>query len=94
MSIKPILTEKSMADAKNGKYSFWTSPFSTKGQIKVLVGRLFGVKVKTVKTMNYKGRVKLDNFRKKVQEKPKKKAIVTLVGKDKIALFTEGAKKS
>ena len=33
MKIKPIFTEKSMREAKNGKFSFWVLPSLTKNQI-------------------------------------------------------------
>lgn len=83
----PVLTEKSLEMAKDGKYTFWVDPGLTKHKIKVVVGEVFGVTVKTVKTLNYKARTKSDLRRRKKSIRARKKAIVTLGGKDKIDLF-------
>ena len=89
MNLTPIFTEKSMKVAKDGVYSFWVLPSLSKSQIKKLVGDTFGVKVESVKTLNYKKSVKR-NFRGRTVTKPAhKKALVTLSGKDKIEIFEE-----
>ena len=55
--LKPIITEKSMNEMANKKYVFSVHPDSTKIQIKEAVEKLFpDVKVKSVNTMNYKGK--------------------------------------
>ena len=54
MKIKPIFTEKSMNQAKLGKYSFWVLPTLTKNQIKNLFEIAYDVKAKLVKTINNK----------------------------------------
>jgi len=87
MKIKPILTEKSMAKAQNGQYSFWVSVRFTKFQIKELINKAFGVHVVSVKTQNHKGGIKLTLTRKKVKVLSRKKAIVTLKEKERIDLF-------
>lgn len=85
--LKPILTEKSLENAKQGKYSFWVDKNLTKHKIKKLVGEVFGVTVVGVRTLNVAGERK-KNFRGRVRViKPRKKAIVTLAGKDKIDIF-------
>lgn len=88
MDIKPIYTEKSMNQAKNGQYSFWFLPKFTKNQIKAILESAFDIKVETIKTQNYK---KMTNktMRGAVKTtKAKKKVIVTLKS-GSIDLFTE-----
>ncbi len=92
MKLRPILTEKSMKDAKRGLYSFWVPASLTKHQIKELVGSTFGVHVVNVRTQNRAGEVKTTLAKKKVTIKPRKKALVNLKAKEKIDLF-EGEKK-
>lgn len=92
--IKPILTEKSLADAKSGKYSFWVSPSLTKYQIKKLISEIFEVQVDSVATANYKREEKRSVWRRKKSVKPaRKKAVIVLKGKDKIDLFEGGEDK-
>lgn len=58
--IKPIVTEKANAitEKQGNRYSFRVSPDANKAQIKNLVQSLYGVKVKSVNTMNYSGKNK------------------------------------
>ncbi|OGM33389.1 50S ribosomal protein L23 [Candidatus Woesebacteria bacterium RIFCSPHIGHO2_01_FULL_44_21] len=90
--IKPILTEKSLAEAKAGRYSFWVPARSTKHQIKKLIGETFGVHVVRVRTQSRAGGIKTTLTRRKITVSPQKKAIVSLKAKEKIDLF-EGEKK-
>lgn len=91
MKIKPIFTEKSMKEAKSGKYSFWVLPTLNKNQIKNLFEKAYDVKVKLVKTLNYKKMV-TKNMRGRIVTKPAmKKAILTLKS-GKIDIFTETKK--
>ncbi len=85
--IKPILTEKGLNEAKEGKYSFYVDPKLNKFQIKEVLLRLFGVHVTSVKTANLKGMVKRDFKGKYKKIKARKKAVVTLKGKETIDLF-------
>lgn len=87
MKLKPVLTEKSLGLAKEGKYTFWVERGFTKHQIKKLVGDVFGVQVKGVRTINVTGETKRTMVGRKKIVQPRKKAIVTLKGKDKIELF-------
>ena len=88
MKIKPVLTEKSLNDAQNGKYTFWVPKGLTKKQIKKAVSELFGVHVVRVHTMNYKARV-TTSLKKKKRIRARKKAIVSLQDKEKIEIFGE-----
>ncbi|MBU0572557.1 50S ribosomal protein L23 [Patescibacteria group bacterium] len=89
MKLRPVLTEKSMSEAKKGNYTFFVERNMNKRQIRKMIEDVFGVKVVKVRTMNIVGEVRRTNTGKKRTIKPKKKAIVTLEGKDKIDLFGE-----
>lgn len=93
MKIKPVMTEKSMADAKLGTYTFWVPVDLTKFKIKEVIGRAFGVKVQAVRTQTKDPRVKTTLARKKIKVKGKKKAYVQLSGKDTIDIFDTETKK-
>ncbi len=89
MKIKPVFTEKSLNEAKKGRYTFLVPFVLTKEEIKKIVSSLFSVHVKKVSTVIYRGSV-VKNFRggtKRISDR--KKAIVTLAEKEKIDLFTE-----
>lgn len=91
MILKPIFSEKSLKDAKLGKYSFWVSRSLDKAQIKSLVKRAFGVEVRGVATVNF-GALTKRNAKGRMQKvAASKKAIVSLKS-GKIALFDEEKK--
>ena len=55
--LKPVITEKSMADMADKKYTFLVHTDANKTMIKDAVEKMFeGTKVATVKTMNLDGR--------------------------------------
>jgi large subunit ribosomal protein L23 len=54
--IKPVITEKSMMEAANKKYTFRVNVNSNKIQIKRAVERIFKVEVEKVTTINYTGK--------------------------------------
>ena len=57
--LKPLVTEKSMAEMSDKKYSFLVHPEANKTQIKEAVEKMFdGVKVAKVNTMNQDGKTK------------------------------------
>ncbi len=90
MKLKPILTEKSIAEAKEGRYTFVVPVGMRKLAIAKLVGTTFGVKVTKVRTVNYKPTMKMSmGRRKKAKLAGAKKAVVSLAGKDKIEVFGE-----
>ncbi len=83
---RPIITEKSTALAAQNKYVFEVDPRANKAQIKEAVEIAFGVRVKSVNTMNVRGKAR--RFGRRVTRQPDwKKAIVTLQLGDKIELF-------
>lgn len=93
MKLKAVFTEKSMSDAKRGNYTFFVDRRLTKYQIKHMVNDTFDVHVENVRTLNVAGeRKKTIKGRYRIV-KSRKKAIVTLQGKEKIDLFEEKKKK-
>lgn len=75
--IRPVITEQSMFDAQEKKYTFIVSKSANKTQIKNAVEEIFKVKVENVNTMNYAGKVKRMG-RNVGRTSSYKKAIVTL----------------
>ena len=80
--IKPVITERSMDDAQNKKYTFKVHPSANKTQIKLALEEIFGVEVKKVNVMNVRGKVKRMG-RNVGKTAATKKAIVTLTLKSK-----------
>lgn len=87
--IKPLVTEKSMDDMAEGKYTFEVDKRANKSEIKEAVERIFDVKVEKVSTMNVKGKVKRLG-RSIGRRKDWKKAIVKLTADSKPIEFFEG----
>ncbi len=88
MNIKPIYTEKTLNQAKNGLYSFWFLPKFTKNQIKVMLEKALDIKIGAIKTQNYK-KMTSRTMRGTVKTiKAMKKVLVTLKS-GKIELFEE-----
>ena len=87
--LKPIITEKSMNEMASKKYVFSVHPDSTKIQIKEAVEKLFpDVKVRSVNTMNYKGKKKRRRYIVGRTAR-RKKAVVQLTDASKeIEVFT------
>ena len=75
--IRPIITEQSMMDMENNKYTFEVAKTSNKSEIKKAIEAIFSVKVAKVNTMNMTGKVKRQGMN--IGKRPNwKKAIVTL----------------
>ena len=89
----PIITEKSMAEAAFGKFTFRVDRRATKSEVSRAVAKFFKVHPLAVRTINIKGRTKWSRgFRKRVRTKAWKKAIVTLKEGEKIEVFDVGEK--
>ncbi len=87
--LKPVITEKSMDELQNGKYTFKVATDSNKSEIKKAVEALFDVKVAKVNTLNCNGREKrVGRYVGKTADW--KKAIVTLTEDSKTIEFFEG----
>jgi len=86
---KPVITEKSMADMAEKKYTFTVHVDANKSQIKRAVEEVFNVKVESVNTLNGIGKTKRVGVHvgKKADYK---KAIVTLTQESDSIEFFEG----
>ena len=88
--IRPVITEKSMADMGEKKYTFLVHPEANKTQIKEAVEKLFeGTKVKSVNTINSDGKKKRRGMVVGKTAKTKK-AIVALTEESKDIEIFEG----
>ena len=88
--IRPVITEKSMADMGEKKYTFLVHPEATKTQIKEAVEKMFeGTKVKSVNTINSDGKKKRRGMVVGKTAKTKK-AIVALTEESKDIEIFEG----
>jgi large subunit ribosomal protein L23 len=80
--IKPIITEKMTAQAeKLNRYGFVVAKEANKLEIKAAVEKMYGVKVDSVNTQQYVGKVKTRNTTRGTavgRVNRNKKAIVTL----------------
>ena len=84
--LKPLLTEKGYDGIADKKYSFIVAKSATKTQIKLAVEKLFGVDVKSVNTLNCKGKLKRMG-RNEGYTPDYKKAIVQLTADSKAIEF-------
>ena len=87
--LRPVITEKSMADMGEKKYTFYVHPDANKFMIKEAVEKIFeGTKVAKVNTMNLDGKLRRRG-RTIGKTAKRKKAIVQLTADSKeIELFT------
>jgi large subunit ribosomal protein L23 len=80
--IKPIITEKMTAQAeKLNRYGFVVAKEANKLEIKAAIEKMYGVKVDSVNTQQYVGKVKTRNTTRGMavgRVNRNKKAIVTL----------------
>jgi large subunit ribosomal protein L23 len=86
--VKPVVSEKSYALLDKGVYTFVVHPDANKVEIRQAVEAIFGVRVAQVNTLNRAGKRKR-NRRNWTwgQRSDTKRAVVTLVGNDRIDLF-------
>ena len=86
---KPVITEKSMADMQDKKYTFIVDVHANKVQIKKAIEEVFNVKVEDVKTINCLGKTKRVGVH--VGKRADfKKAIVKLTEESNTIEFFEG----
>lgn len=84
---RPLVTEKSMAGAEMGKYSFRVNKDANKIEIAQAVEQVFNVKVADVNTMIVKGKKRRLGRRPEGKTPDWKKAIVSLKPGYKIEIF-------
>lgn len=88
--LKPVVTEKSMNEMADKKYTFLVHPEATKTMIKDAVEKMFeGTKVASVNTMNNEGKTKRRGMTFGKTAKTKK-AIVKLTEDSKEIEIFEG----
>lgn len=87
--IRPVITEKSMQDMADRKYTFVVDRKANKVEIKKAIEEIFDVKVEKVNTMNMKGKKKRLG-RYEGRRANWKKAIVKLTEDSKPIEFFEG----
>lgn len=92
MKIKPVITEKGLNCAKEGKYTFVVNPSLTKGQVKTKIEKLFGVHVVRIATANRKKEIKKTYRGQKKTIPATKKVVVTVKNGDSIDLFETKSK--
>lgn len=86
---KPIISETSMEEIANRKYTFEVAKTATKIDVKIAVEKIFGVEVENVNTMNYMGKTKRMGVH--VGKRADwKKAVVTLKPDSKTIEFFDG----
>ena len=86
--IRPIISEKSYGLMEHGAYVFVVDPKASKVEIREAVELAFDVRVQSVNTMNRKGKRKRNRRSGTFGSRPDtKRAIVRLVGEDRIELF-------
>lgn len=85
----PVLTEEAILSTERAnKYTFKVDPKANKGQIRAAVERHFNVKVLSVNTMNYQGKLSGRRSRGVAGRRASwKKAVVTLREGDAIDLI-------
>jgi len=88
--IRPIITERSMADVANKKYVFEVAKSAGKVEIKNAVETAFGVKVKDVNTLNVRGKAKRMGAGRPGTTRSWKKAYVQLTDDSKTIELFEG----
>jgi large subunit ribosomal protein L23 len=85
--IKPKITEKALANAKNSVYTFEVHTNSNKNQIKEAVETIFKVVVSNVKTVSKKGKEKRVGRTMRTIQRPDRKIALVKVKEGKIDIF-------
>lgn len=92
MKLIPLITEKSLRDAKEGRYTFRVESGARKPEIKKAIGEVFGVHVVSIQTSKIGGNQKRNTRGYKQKTLAEKRARVTLKEKESIDLFEEKKK--
>ena len=86
--LRPVVSEKSYGLIDDGVYTFVVHPSANKTEIRQAVESIFDVQVASVNTLNRKGKRKRNRRQATFGKRPDtKRAVVTLVGDDRIELF-------
>lgn len=76
---RPVITEKSVKESTNGRYTFRCKPSANKVEIKNAIEEAFDVKVANVNTLIVKGQTKRVGRARPGKTADYKKAMITLV---------------
>ena len=87
--IKPVISERSMDDAQNRKYTFKVARDANKTEVRHALEEIFDIEIANVNIMNVKGKKKRQG-RNVGMTSASKKAIVTLKPNSKPIEFFEG----
>ncbi len=88
--IKPVITEKSLLDAHNNKFTFVVNRLATKRQIAEACKLFFGVNPENVRTITLRSKAhRVRNTRKVVRPMDGKKAIMLFPKGKHIGLFQQ-----
>jgi large subunit ribosomal protein L23 len=87
--IRPVISEKSYAEAERGKYTFVVAAKATKPDIRRAVEEIWGVHVRDVNTIKRRGKsVRMRGRWGEFGKRPdQRRAIVTLAPGESIAIF-------
>ena len=88
--LRPIVTEESMLNTAEKKYTFAVAKDANKYQIADAVEAIFGVKVAKVNTIRMQGKVKRTGAYPAGKSSDYKKAIITLTADSKTIELFEG----
>ena len=89
--IRPVITEKSLTDAKKSIFTFSVNLKANKNQIRAAVEKMFGVHVKLLTTVRTKGKKRTVGRKRLTVYRPDlKKVRVKLAKNEKIDLFETG----
>lgn len=83
IKIRPVITEKTISEAKNGNYTFFVPRSFSKFDVKLAISSIFGVRVKEVKTLSVTKLVRRGIGRLPRKKISLKKAVVKLYPKEK-----------
>ena len=86
---RPIISERSMDDAQNRKYTFKVARDANKTEVRHALEEIFDIEIASVNIMNVKGKKKRQG-RNVGMTSASKKAIVTLKPNSKPIEFFEG----
>ena len=87
--IKPVISERSMDDAQEKKYTFQVATDANKTQVKTALEEIFDIEISKVNIMNVRGKKKRQG-RTSGMTSASKKAIVTLKPNSKEIEFFQG----
>lgn len=90
--IKPVFTEKSIKEAKQGRYTFLVNLNADKMGLKSEIAKAFGVHVTSIRTMKKGGESGKNARGKKFTRLSVKKAVVTIKDGEKIDAYEETKK--